>query len=175
MANWKTELQLSLKKTEQIAVNLMNALRRLSRNDRWLQCALLAFMVLFYGFILWDGGLREPARPINLTFNSMLDHLVHGQFDVDPNTVGAEGFLRKGHVYSYWGITCALLRLPLLLFGRLDLDVTTWSCLAAVCLAGIMKIRTVLFIRQFSGVIPASEWAFSLMMAYVVFGGAEVA
>ena len=46
--------------------------------------------------------------PFGMTFNSMLDHLVHGEFDVDPKVVDFEGFLRDGRVYSYWGITCAL-------------------------------------------------------------------
>ena len=61
----------------------------------------------------------------------MLAHLLHGEFFVDPNTIGDEGFLRNGHVYAYWGIWCALLRLPLWLVRRLDLDITTWSCLTA--------------------------------------------
>ena len=155
-------------------MKLQDAVRRLSLNDRWLQCVLLAFMVLLYGVILCNARLRPPVWQVNRTFNSMLDHLVHGQFDVDPNTIGTEGFLRKGHVYSYFGITCAILRLPLLLFHRLDLDVTRWSCLAAVCLAGVMKIRIVLFLRRHSGFAPGSEWAFGLMLAYIVLGGAEV-
>jgi len=155
-------------------MKLQDAVRRLSLNDRWLQCVLLAFMVLLYGVILCNARLRPPVWQVNRTFNSMLDHLVHGQFDVDPNTIGTEGFLRNGHVYSYFGITCAILRLPLLLFHRLDLDVTRWSCLAAVCLAGVMKIRIVLFLRRHSGFAPGSEWAFGLMLAYIVLGGAEV-
>jgi hypothetical protein len=152
-------------------MKLPDAIRKLSLSDRWLQCVLLAFMVLYYGVILRKVGVHWP---LNRTFNSMLQHLVHGQFDVDPNIIEDEGFLRNGHVYAYWGITCALVRLPLLLFRRLDLDVTAWSCLVAVCLAGMMKVRTVLFLRRYCGPTPASEGAFVLMLAYIVLGGAQV-
>ena len=162
-------------------MTLWGAIRKVSPNDRWLQITLLAFMVLYYGVLLCDPGLHKPtptllfkADPQELTFNSMLAHLAHGQFDVDPNTVKDEGFLRNGHVYAYWGITCALLRLPLLLFHRMDLNVTAWSCLIAVCLAGIMKVRAVLFLRRHCGPTPDSEWAFGLMLAYVILGGAGV-
>jgi hypothetical protein len=146
-----------------------------TRRDRRLQWVALVFMVLFYGLILSNAGLYTERVPVYMTFNNMLGHLVHGQFYVDPGVVGFEGFLRNGRVYSYWGITCALLRLPLLLFGRLDLDVTVWSCLAAVCLAGIVKLRTVLFIRRHLGYPAGSAWVFGLMLAYILLGGAEIA
>jgi hypothetical protein len=71
------------------------ALRKLYLNDLWLLSVLLAFMVLCYGVILRKVGVHWP---LNRTFNSMLDHLVHWRFDVDPNIVGREGFLRNGHV-----------------------------------------------------------------------------
>ena len=99
-------------------MKLRDAIRKLSLNDRRLQSVLLAFMLLFYGVILYKAGVHWP---LNRTFNSMLDHLAHGQFDVDPNIVDREGFLRNGHVYAYWGITRALVGLPLLIFHRLDL------------------------------------------------------
>jgi hypothetical protein len=149
-----------------------NAVRKLYLSDHWLQGILLVFMAQCYGFILFR--LHGSAGPFGMTFNSMLDHLVHGQFDVDPEVVGFEGFLRDGRVYSYWGITCALLRLPLLLVHRMDLDITPWSCLVADCLAGMMKIRTVLLVRRYCGPIPNSGWAFGLMLAYLILGGAGV-
>jgi hypothetical protein len=152
-------------------MKLTVALRKLYLNDLWLLSVLLAFMVLCYGVILRKVGVHWP---LNKTFNSMLDRLVHWRFDVDPAIVGSEGFLRNGHVYSYWGITCALLRLPLFFFHRLDLDVTAWSCLVAVCLAGMMKVRTVLFLRRYCCSTAASDGAFVLMLAYIVLGGAEI-
>jgi len=143
-------------------------------SERRVECALFLFMLLYYGFILRNAGLYREQVPLYMTFNDMLVHLAHGQFYVDPKLAGFEGFLRNGHVYSYWGITCALLRLPLLFLHRLDLDVTAWSCLAAVCLMGMVKVRTVLFLRRFCRPAPPSGWAFRLMIVYIVFGGAEV-
>jgi hypothetical protein len=155
-------------------MNIPDAVRRLSLNDRWLQLILLAFMVLFYGIILSNARLHQPTSPVNRTFNSMIEHLVHGQFDVDPKIIGGEGNVRNGRVYAYFGITCALVRLPILLFHRLDLDVTRWSCLIAICLACMMKLRIVLFLRRYCGSTPASEWAFGMMLAYIVLGGAAI-
>lgn len=154
-----------------LPMKLADAVRKLVGDDRRIQYVLLTFMVLFYGVILHFLGTYWG---INRTFNSMLDHLVHGQFDVDPDIIGVEGFVRNGHVFSYWGITCALVRLPLLPFNRLDLDVTAYSCLAAVCLAGLMRVRTVLFLRRYCSPAPGSEGGFVLMLVYIILGGAGV-
>jgi hypothetical protein len=145
------------------------------RNDRRLQLVLLAFMLLFYGLllriswrILWWGN------PMNLTFNSMLEHLLHGRFDVDPQTVSFEGFVRGGRVYAYWGIWCALLRLPLWIFRRMDVDMTMWSCLAAVCLAGMAKVRALLLLRRHSPQNWLANQAFALLLVYILLAGGEI-
>src|SRR5689334_12310889 len=56
-------------------------------------------------------------HPHGLTFNSMLLHLLQGQFDVDPRTIGDEGIVRNGLSYTYFGILPALLRGPFLPFA----------------------------------------------------------
>jgi hypothetical protein len=149
-------------------------------SPRWLrdgplQCALFVFMVLCYGLLLTNAGLYRERVTVYLTFNNMLAHLVHGQFYVDPQVVGFEGYMRNGHTYAYWGIFCALLRLPLLLLHRLDLDITPWSCLVAACFAGMMRVRAVLFIRRSVAYARGAEWAFAFMLVYVVLGGAAIA
>jgi hypothetical protein len=78
----------------------------------------------------------------------MLDHRLRGQFDVDPQVVMLENYLRNGHVYSYFGVWCAPLRIPLWMIGRPKADMTFWSCIAAVCLAGMAKVRAVILIRR---------------------------
>lgn len=143
-------------------------------NDRRLQLALLAFMLLCYSALLGISLKLSPSRPMTLTFNSMLDHLLRGRFDVDPQIVGSEGFLRDGHVYAYWGIWCALLRLPLWIGRRMDIDMTMWSCLAAVCLAGMAKVRAVLMVRKCALDSPTAKGPISLMLAYILLGGSEV-
>jgi hypothetical protein len=52
---------------------------------------------LYYAFLLCAGtsGLFAPAEH-GMIFNSMLLHLLHGRFDVDPAAIGDEGYLRDG-------------------------------------------------------------------------------
>jgi hypothetical protein len=146
------------------------------RTELRLQLFLVAFMLLYYGALVTNGSfdlLQGVAA--GLTFNSMLEHLLHGHFNVDPEAVGNEGFLRDGRVYAYWGIFCAVIRLPLLAFkGGLTTDVTRLSCLIAICLAGAMKLRAALFVRRYSQPGAVSEWAFALLAIYIVLGGAQV-
>lgn len=139
------------------------------RDDRKLQWALLGFMVLIYlPLLVISWRLLLWGDPLNLTFNSMFEHLMHGRFDVDPQTVGWEGFVRDGRVYAYWGIFCALLRFPLWIFHRMNVDITLWSCLVAVCITGLAKIRAVLLIRRHSVESPAAGWATGLMLGYIL-------
>jgi hypothetical protein len=148
----------------------------LSRNELRLQLFLIAFMLLYYGALITNGSFNFfQHEGIGLTFNSMLEHLLHGHFDVDPDAVGIEGFLRDGRVYAYWGIFCAIIRLSLLAFKEgLMTDVTRLSCLIAICLAGAMKLRAALFVRRYCQPSPVAEWAFALVAIYIVLGGAQV-
>jgi hypothetical protein len=147
-----------------------------SVNELRLQLFLIAFMLLYYGALITNGSFNFfQHEGIGLTFNSMLEHLLHGYFDVDPDAVGTDGFLRDGRVYGYFGIFCAVIRLPLLAFkGGLMTDVTRLSCLIAICLAGAMKLRAALFVQRYSQPSPVSEWAFALLAIYIVLGGAQV-
>jgi len=141
-----------------------------------LQILLIAFMFLYYGALITNGNFRifGPTAE-GLTFNSMLEHLLNGRFDVDPKAIGNEGFLRDGHVYAYQGIFCAVIRLPLLMFkGGLATNVTALSCLIAACFAGAMKLRAALFVRRHCQRSPVSESAFLLLAIYIVLGGAQV-
>ena len=74
---------------------------------------------IYYLFLLTDGRI-DLVNPIELSarglvFNSMMEHLRHGRFDVDPAATGWEGCVRDGKAYIYFGIVPALLRFPLLL------------------------------------------------------------
>lgn len=108
---------------------------------RWVFVAAAAY----YAIVLIQGAalFAIPRPPLDLTFNSMLDHLLHGRFDVDPAIVGDEGFTRAGRVYAYWGIWPALVRLPLVVVpGWQTLNVTALSCWLAVTLALGAKLWT---------------------------------
>ena len=145
--------------------------------DRALELAILAFMVVYYSALMT--GLRfDLLRPLSfgMTFNSMLDYMLHGRFDVDPLAVGLEGYGRDGRVYAYWGPFCALLRLPLLAIpGGLQLDVTVLSCVAAVCVSGWVKLKAVLFLRRHTPPSPATAFLFICLIAYFILAGPQIA
>jgi len=138
-----------------------------------LQVSLLCFMLFWYGILLWASSPKSAPK-LDLTFNSMLDHLLHGQFDVDPQMVGSEGFLRNGHVYAYWGIWCALLRFPLWFLGRMNTDITLWSILGSVCLAGMARVRTAILVWRHGAHNRTAKSAYDLMLAYAVLGAGEI-
>lgn len=149
---------------------------RIYHSDRKLQWALLAFMLLFYGALLLIGwGHSARTTSLRLTFNTMAAHLVQGRFDVDLQIVGdEEGFLRNGRVYAYFGIYPALLRIPLWIIGRMDIDLTLWSVLAAACIAGMAKVRAVLLLRRHSAQNPIAQSAIFLVLIYVLLGGCGI-
>jgi len=42
-------------------------------------------MLFWYSALLWISWRLSMVDPVRLTFNSMLEHMLHGRFDVDPN------------------------------------------------------------------------------------------
>ena len=95
--------------------------------------------------LLWTIGMAatvfliarkvEGAPEYGRVFNVMLERLLHGQVDMPASVIGGEAFVYKGRTYAYFGLFCALLRAPLLLFGRMDLDVTKASMIVAAGLS----------------------------------------
>ena len=80
------------------------------------EVSLLTVGAVFYAWVLGRGSF-DPfgAEPFGLTFNSMLSHMLHGRWDVDPAAIGAEAFVHDGRSYAYFGPFPAVLRLPLVL------------------------------------------------------------
>lgn len=110
-----------------------------------------AFAAVFYGWLLTRGTFDIfGAEPLGLTFNSMLDHMLRGRWDVDPAAIGFEAFIRNGRTYAYFGPFPALLRLPLLLVPhRLlpdwhGLQVERLSCWLAIMLGIIAQHAAVI-------------------------------
>jgi hypothetical protein len=145
---------------------------------RFITASLLVLAVFSYAFWLTDDhfDLWRPGKGLNLTFNSMLEHLLRGEFNVDPSIVGEEGFHRDGRVFVYWGIFCAVIRWPLTLFpGGLALDVTRFSCFVAVCIMAYAKWRTLhltLHSRLASAAPGVLYWALALS---ILFAGPQIA
>jgi hypothetical protein len=114
---------------------------------------IVILMAAVYYFVLaTDGKLNlAPTKSelVGMTFNSMLEHLLHGEFDVDPGTIGREGSVRDGKTYTYFGIIPALLRLPLLPIDALmRLDVTRLYCALAATVALCFKLASVALIND---------------------------
>jgi hypothetical protein len=130
---------------------------------------------LYYGLLLTAGssGLFGPVT-LGHAFNSMLLHLLHGRFDVDPATIGGEGYLRDGAVYAYFGIFPALFRaLFLWLPNFATTDFTRVACLAAVVTMAGAKVMSVrLMWRQARAQAPSLLLA--AMIAAVLLSGPQV-
>lgn len=107
----------------------------------------------YYALLLTNGlmNLWTPAlapgwsgwhRTLGFVFNSMLLHLLRGEFDVDPEAIQWEAVITgDGKTYAYFGILPALVRLPLLPFFDLrTTDVSALTCLAAALLAAGAKL-----------------------------------
>jgi hypothetical protein len=130
---------------------------------------------LYYGVLLTAGssGLFGSVT-LGQTFNSMLLHLLHGRFDVDPAAIGGEGYLRDGAVYAYFGIFPALFRA---LFRWLPnfatTDFTRIACLTAVATMAGAKVMSVrLMWWRASAHAPALLLA--AMIAVVLLSGPQV-
>ena len=130
-------------------------------------------------WLIWAAGVacafglisgKVDATPQSgLVFNEMLVRLLHGHFDISPAAIGGEAFVYKGRTYAYFGVFCALLRLPLLLTGGLGADVTKLSmaCAAALSLgARLSAVR--LAMTRAQGV---SREVRLIILGAVAFGG----
>ncbi len=119
----------------------------------------------------------DPFHPALLgqAFNSMAEHLMAGRFDLDPDAIGGEAFEVGDRTVSYFGIFCALLRLPLLPFPALaHLDITRLSCLFAVCLGGWFQLRAVLLVRDTSPAGPRRDWLTAALIVCILLGGQQI-
>jgi len=142
-----------------------------ARGSPWLIPACTVLMFIYYFGLTTNSVVFYPE----LQFNSMLDHLLRGRFDVDADAVGIEGYARDGRVYAYWGIIPALLRIVLLpIHGWRMVDVTALSCVVAATLNGMLKIAAILEVRRH---VPPSAFATTMVTALIVavlFGGSNV-
>jgi hypothetical protein len=119
------------------------------------------------------GGLFDPV-PHGLVFNDMLLHLLRGRFDVDPASIGDEGYIRDGATYAYFGIAPALYRLVFLPFpGFQTTDFTRVACLTAVATMAIFKTLTALAV---AGRFPERRTRLLLpfVLAVILLGGSQI-
>jgi len=145
-----------------------------ARAPSWLIPTCAALMFAYYFGLIAHSEVGRSVYP-ELQFNSMLDHLLRGRFDVDADAVGIEGYVRDGRVYAYWGVIPALLRIVLVpIPGWRMIDVTALSCVVAATLSGVLKISAILEVRRH---VPSSAFATTMVAALIVsvlFGGSNV-
>ena len=128
---------------------------RYDRPRRWLALCFAGAVVWYVCLTLLLGFTPAKQFDFGLAFNSMAEHLLVGRFDVDPDAIGAEGFDSGGRTVAYFGIFCALLRVPLVLVPSLArTDITFWSCLIAITGAAWFQTRAVLLIWTQGSVLP---------------------
>lgn len=142
-----------------------------------LAVAVMSGLAFAYYLLLLTGPSLRVLAPAEygLNFNSMLEHMLRGAFDVDPAIVREEGFLRDGKVYSYFGPFMALLRLPLLPFGALmTVDVTRISIALAAALAVAGKLRALDAAFPPAARVGHGRAAFLLLVAVVPLSGLQL-
>ena len=142
-----------------------------------LACMVVSGLIFLYYWALLSDGSFFHVKPIryDMIFNSMIESMARGRFDVNPDAVLQEGFTRDGRTYSYFGILPALLRWPILLSPRLRaLDYTVTSCAIAATIAAVAKLGAVLQAGRAMGDVAYRGRLLLIAMAMVVFGGAQV-
>ncbi len=154
--------------------------RSITRGASWrvvtVAAVVCGFIFLYYWALLSDGRfLRVKSFRYDLVFNSMIEYLSRGRFDVDPDAILQEGFTRDGRTYAYFGILPALLRLPILLAPPLrTVDFTVISCAVAATIAAVAKLGAVLQAGRAMGDVTYKSRVLLFTMAMVIFGGSQI-
>jgi hypothetical protein len=84
-------------------------------SDFWLLVPVLVLVLTVHAAVVTDGfrlSVFVPDGPSHY-FDAYADSLRAGRLDVDPYHIGNEAFLLDDRTYGYWGVTPALLRIPL--------------------------------------------------------------
>lgn len=136
-------------------------------HKRWVAALVVVGLFVYYCFLLTSGhfDLFTSGDTVDLTFNSMAQHLLAGRFDVDSTIVGLEGFRRAGQVYAYWGIWPALIRIPLVWMHGSGLDVTGLSMLVAVTFGAVMSLLAVGEVWSAAGPTLGSDLALCIALS----------
>ena len=130
---------------------------------------------IYYAFLITAGSAGVFASVNHgLTFNSMLLHLLHGRFDVDPTTIGDEGYFHDGKVYAYFGIFPALFRALFLWQPNFAaMDFTRVASLTAVTAMAAVKVMSVRLVWRQSEQRAGSS-LIAAMIAVVLLSGAQI-
>ena len=116
-----------------------------------LPCVLPAFaicLLVCFWFITWGTGHLFVVDRFGNYYDAQARAMLHGHLDVPPEAIGYEAFERDGKFYGYFGITPALLRIPLLLLAP-QMD-GMWSRLAMLvaCFLNLVYAKRLLTLAR---------------------------
>lgn len=147
------------------------------RLPRWLGVAALIAVVTAYYLMLLSNGTMQIFAPelLDKIYDSMLLHLLRGEFDVDPKAVDFEATVINGKSYTYFGVFPALLRLLALPFTDLaGAHLARLSCLVATIIFVALQLRT-LFVVHASLPAASRKTAYlGVMVAATVLSGPQI-
>ena len=140
----------------------------------------IALAFVYYTLLITDGSFNlfqtRPREIVSgVVFNSMLSHLLQGDFAVDPEAIRLEAFVRDGKTYAYFGIAPAFLRLPLLPFSNFaTIDITALSMVIATCVSAYFKCASLQLIKRFGNENTAQTAIYGLLVVWILLGGPQV-
>lgn len=145
----------------------MNAQRL---ENLFIAVAALIILVVQLSFVTcWSGILLFPES-LNSAYDSLGAHLLQGAADVDPHSIGFEGFEFNGKVYTYFGPFPALLRIvPDLLVPRFFGEWARLSCLFAALLSVLSFSAGLQLVLRTKGCCLPGRCVF-LFLAILAFG-----
>jgi hypothetical protein len=137
---------------------------------------LLAIVAVYYLFLLSNGTFQIFApEMLDKTFNSMLVHLLAGDFTVDREAIGFEAFTRDGKTYAYFGIFPAVLRVFAMPFTDIErADLARLSCLTAVLIFVILQLRMLLIVHDSLPAGNRGPGLLAVMVAATVLSGPQL-
>jgi hypothetical protein len=147
-----------------------------SRPPRWYIFGLVALVSVYYLFLLTNGTLQIfGPEMLDKVFDSMLVHLLHGEFDVDPDVMEFEANIINGKTYTYFGVFPALLRLLAVPFTDISqAHLARLSCLGAIVTLVALQLRMLLVVHDS---LPAGKRRpefLAVMVAATLLSGPQV-
>src|SRR5205814_5853639 len=149
-------------------------LRRLSSYFSF--AALIAGVAAYYLFLLSNGTLQLFApEMLDKVYNSMLAHLLHGEFNVDPEAIGFEALTRNGNTYAYFGVFPALLRLVAMPFTDIvQVELARLSCLSGLIIFVALQLRALLVVHYSLPAASRRRELLAVMVAATLLSGPQV-
>ena len=142
----------------------------------WYFVFLVAGVAVYYLFLLSNGTFQLIAPEMfDKVYDSMLVHLLHGEFTVDPRAIDFESFTRNGKTYTYFGVFPALLRVVAMPFTDVArVELARLSCLTAVVIFVALQLRMLLIVHD--SLVPQRRIGsfLGIMIAATVLSGPQL-